>query len=1193
MASLNKLAIRGIRSFDDKQISIIEFFTPVTVIVGHNGSGKTTIIECLKYATTGDQPANTRGGAFIHDPKMANEKEVKAQVKLRFRAANGMRMLAVRNLSVTMKKTGAMTMKTLESILAVDNDAPKSSKRSAISTKCAEMDAEIPHLLGVSKAVLENVIFCHQEDSYWPLSEPGILKKKFDDIFEATRYTKAVDSIKALRKERVADLKTEKERLNGLSREKSDADKLRARITEMHSTIAAKEIEHEELKRGYDILVSANQKFYDSATRFREIYVQVENLQEKKKHYQEELDSARENFREISGTEEELAERLRNFDDHIMQQKRKRKSEESKMEDIEDELKRTRHAHSAKLTDKGQLEGEAKAQEERLLKREGIIREVSTKYQLQGYDHSPLEREKIVEFIDRLHALQKRQNQETDKLQNESKQNNDEYNSKSQQLHAQLQRSKTQKESCRESLTNLNNQISTTEREVDAAAGLSSRLRTFEVDIEEKQSRIQKIEDEMKAANYDERLGEKNTKIRNMELKRDELNAEVLTLSQQAESRARLELKREESRARTSELKNTLDINNSKFRQFVGADAQAETMEQEVERVLMEKERENATLQTSSDTSGKNLQTISMALSNLREQVKLKKAQIKDLDTKIREGLEDQFTSTKEAIEDTQRELASREEELHKNEGAAGACDAFLRTGRTKKHCALCERTLDERTLLVYEKNVNVLMEDSSPAKVKAAKEDIRDWEQELKRVQALGLLAAERDKLKSSEIPVLEKQIQEKEAELPSATKVAEKALERLNEVKQELVEIAGMKQHAISVSKLHREIQRLTRDIASIESDLLSTGSTKTAEDAQRELESIRDEIRTNERERQALTIEKERQVKLQRSHENDLHALQMDLNEVKNQLRDKAAMEKRIEQMKSEVASTSARLKELDTAIADAEAPIQKLNQEHRQQELAMSRKITEAQRTSRDLNMDVDKLETENKAIERHVRDKRGRLLTETIQEIEDLQSKIEDFNKDLESLRAVMNAIDKEINQSGASVANLRENIRVRRLIKDIAATQAKIDTFDMEEAAKAKRNFQEKYPIEKQRETDMQSKYAHIGGELSTYEQQLKVFEDDMKKRYTDIGKKYRDQLIKVKMSDMANDDLEKYAKALDNAIMKYHSLKMEEVNDTMRHLWNKTYQGTDIDGIKISSESEGGATKKSYNYRVHDKHRI
>lgn len=60
-------------------------------------------------------------------------------------------------------------------------------QRGVISTKCAEMDVEIPQLLGVSKAVLENVIFCHQEDSYWPLAEPSTLKKKFDDIFEATK----------------------------------------------------------------------------------------------------------------------------------------------------------------------------------------------------------------------------------------------------------------------------------------------------------------------------------------------------------------------------------------------------------------------------------------------------------------------------------------------------------------------------------------------------------------------------------------------------------------------------------------------------------------------------------------------------------------------------------------------------------------------------------------------------------------------------------------------------------------------------------------------------------------------------------------------------------------------------------------------------------------------------------------------
>ena len=88
-----------------------------------------TIIECLKYDKTGDKNQNTRGGAFINDPKMDNEKEVKAQVKLRFRAANDQRMLVVRNLSVSVKKAGGLTMKTLESILALsDGDAEKGGK---------------------------------------------------------------------------------------------------------------------------------------------------------------------------------------------------------------------------------------------------------------------------------------------------------------------------------------------------------------------------------------------------------------------------------------------------------------------------------------------------------------------------------------------------------------------------------------------------------------------------------------------------------------------------------------------------------------------------------------------------------------------------------------------------------------------------------------------------------------------------------------------------------------------------------------------------------------------------------------------------------------------------------------------------------------------------------------------------------
>lgn len=67
--------------------------------------------------------------------------------------------------------------------------------------------AQIPLRLGVSKAILENVVFCHQEDASWPLQEGAVVKKKFDDIFESARYTKALDTIKKTKQEYAGKVK--------------------------------------------------------------------------------------------------------------------------------------------------------------------------------------------------------------------------------------------------------------------------------------------------------------------------------------------------------------------------------------------------------------------------------------------------------------------------------------------------------------------------------------------------------------------------------------------------------------------------------------------------------------------------------------------------------------------------------------------------------------------------------------------------------------------------------------------------------------------------------------------------------------------------------------------------------------------------------------------------------------------------
>ena len=73
-----------------------------------------------------------------------------------------------------------------------DTVAPRrQGEKISLSSKCGELDREMISGLGVSKSVLNNVIFCHQEESNWPLSEGKALKKKFDSIFAATKYWKS------------------------------------------------------------------------------------------------------------------------------------------------------------------------------------------------------------------------------------------------------------------------------------------------------------------------------------------------------------------------------------------------------------------------------------------------------------------------------------------------------------------------------------------------------------------------------------------------------------------------------------------------------------------------------------------------------------------------------------------------------------------------------------------------------------------------------------------------------------------------------------------------------------------------------------------------------------------------------------------------------------------------------------------
>ena len=306
---------------------------------------------------------------------MAGETEVKAEVKLRFINTNADRMTATRRLQVTKKKT-ALSLKTLEGTIAYTNEEETNTKvscrvlmqpcrrvilylqRRALSTRNSDLDEEIPRLLGVSKSILENVIFCHQEESNWPLSEPSVLKKKFDDIIEATKYTKAIDQIKSIRKEHTIELKVDRERLLALKNDRDRAVKVENTISRLEKEIEGKAIEKERLDEEVFEVTKHNKRFYELSVEHSRILNEVQTLQTKKEVTARALDSLKQTLTELPGTKQDLEQRKANFEHEIRAKQQTKATRKRDIDSVDEEIMQSQKRLHKLNSERGGLSGE-------------------------------------------------------------------------------------------------------------------------------------------------------------------------------------------------------------------------------------------------------------------------------------------------------------------------------------------------------------------------------------------------------------------------------------------------------------------------------------------------------------------------------------------------------------------------------------------------------------------------------------------------------------------------------------------------------------------------------------------------------------------------------------------------------------------------------------------------------------------
>lgn len=185
--------------------------------------------------------------------------------------------------------------------------------------------------------MLDNVLFVHQEESSWPLQEGAVLKKRFDEIFDSTRYTKAVEVLRKTEKDLASDIKGIMIDLSALDARRDAIRSFKIELTEQNEIEEGLQADKQQIQSELEALDAKLEKWGSILAEARAVQRELDDLKREEDRLMTALESQRgmlENDLTTKHTLQEIQDMLRDFDEKVA----RHKEEERKVLDKEREL---------------------------------------------------------------------------------------------------------------------------------------------------------------------------------------------------------------------------------------------------------------------------------------------------------------------------------------------------------------------------------------------------------------------------------------------------------------------------------------------------------------------------------------------------------------------------------------------------------------------------------------------------------------------------------------------------------------------------------------------------------------------------------------------------------------------------------------------------------------------------------------
>ncbi|KAI9744443.1 MAG: DNA repair protein rad50 [Claussenomyces sp. TS43310] len=1123
--------------------------------------------------------------ATLTSIQLCGEKEVLAQVKLSFKGTSGAKLVVTRSLQLTVKKA-TRSQKTLEGQLLMVKDG----ERTTISSRVAELDQIMPQYLGVSEAILDSVIFCHQDESLWPMSDPSTLKKKFDAIFEALKYTKAIANIKDLGKAQKIELGKHKIFEDQFKIDKDRGERAEKKMMALQDEIESLREQGERLNSDIqEARDSANGKHKQSLS-YLNIINELESKRNRAEERVENVNDLRTNLEELEGSDEWLESTLAQYEERMARYTEEEEDYQTHYREAQEEVSQCRQRLSSKLAEQGQYQAEKENYERQIQARVILLKEAARHHAIRGFE-GDLDESQIKHLVEKIGKIAREKSNELEQVQKATEEEVRQAQAVVSDLESKRSARTQDKVSAKQTIAGNDKKINTIQNELDSInvdEGTTVVLDSAHRDFKD---RLQKAHADFESARWDQSVNAENADLRGLENEADRLNDELMQTTRLVNDRAQLTYLKKELKDRQQSLDTLILTYTDKINQVIGTRWDPSTIEKEYQVTLEAKSRAVVESQDRRDSMSRDLEQVGFKLYSARDILKTKTGEMKAcqrsvLNSIIIEGEPLKSPDTYlpelaqlEADRDTVR--SDVENYTHLNE----FWTRCLTVADKQDKCHVCDHKFEKTEKSAAMKKLSQRI--ATDTRDQLAKE-LQRIEDELKEAQNSRPQYETYKRIADSEIPALQKEIKKADEQHSALLKNVEELDAIVTQELSRKRETEALSKTIANIAQYHNQISHNETELARLSSQQkLSGGSASSLEEIQEQLTTCQGQMKALKAKISKMTSDRDRARSILNHLELELRDAAGKLSNANYELDKKQGLLSRIQEMKETSVALQETIHRVDVELQSLSLQIAKAMAQRsdvQQHGRAMEKEIHE---DTTKLFDTVNRIQLADNAINAYT-DEGGPSKLSTCQTaIKTLEQEMARIEHEMSQITIGANKLKEQVANSSKTKQSISDNLKFRKNLKALEVLNTEIEEL---ESRNATDDYERLASDAKKLELLFQKLLAERGtvlGTMKSKDEELQNIIREWETDYKNAARDYREAHIKVETTKAAIEDLNRYGNALDQAIMKYHSMKMEEINRIAGELWQSTYQGTDVDTILIRSDAENAAGKRNYNYRV------